>query len=148
MNVNGSIEIEAPAASVWDVYVDVERWSEWTASITRIVALDGPGIEVGRRFEIKQPGMPKLVWQVTEVEPGSSWIWRQRSVGATTFASHEVIAQGSDRTLVRQEIDQRGPLGVLVGALMRRRTRRFLDLEARGLKARSEQSRWRDASTA
>jgi uncharacterized protein YndB with AHSA1/START domain len=147
MNTNGSIEIEAPAASVWDVFVDVERWSEWTASITRIVALDGPGIEVGRRFEIKQPGMPNLVWQVTEVDPGHSWIWRQRSVAATTFASHTVTPQGTDRTLVQQDIDQRGPLGVVVGALMRRRTRRFLDLEARGLKVRSEQSQ-RDASTA
>ncbi len=147
MNTDGSIEIEAPAALVWDVFVDVERWSEWTASITRIVALDGPGIEVGKRFEIKQPGMPKLVWQVTEVEPGSSWIWRQRSLGATTFASHTVVPKDTDRTLVEQGIVQRGPLGVIVGALMRRRTRRFLDLEAQGLKVRSEQSRRRDAST-
>ncbi len=148
MNTNGSIEIEAPAALVWDVFVDVERWSEWTASITRIVALEGPGIEVGRRFDIKQPGMPELTWEVTEVDPGRSWTWRQRSVGTTTFASHTITPQGSDRTLVRQDIDQRGPLGVVVGALMRRRTRRFLDLEARGLKVRSEQSHRRGASTA
>jgi uncharacterized protein YndB with AHSA1/START domain len=141
MITDSSIEVEAPAATVWDVFTDVERWSEWTASIERIVPLDGAGIEVGKRFEIKQPRMPKLVWEVTEVEPGTSWTWRQRSPGATTFAAHEVAPHGPGRTLVRQRIDQSGPVGVLTGILMLRLTKRYLELEAQGLKARSEQSR-------
>ena len=148
----GTIEIEAPAAVVWDVFVDVERWSEWTASIEAIVPLDGPQIAVGRRFEIKQPRMPKLVWEVTEVDPGVSWTWRQRSLGSTAFASHEVTAIDPERTAVRQTIDQRGPLGLVVGLLMRRLTRRYLDLEAEGLRARSlaarsEQTSGRNAAT-
>ena len=57
-----SIEIEAPAAVVWSVFTDAERWPEWTASVDSVVALDGPGIAVGRRFEIKQPRFPRLVW--------------------------------------------------------------------------------------
>jgi uncharacterized protein YndB with AHSA1/START domain len=138
MITDSSIEIDAPAATVWDVFTDVERWSEWTASIRRIVPLDGAGIEVGNRFEIKQPRMPTVVWEVTEVDPGASWTWRQRSPGATTLATHEVVSQGSAHTLVRQRIDQRGPVGVLTGALMRRLTKRYLELEAQGLKARSE----------
>lgn len=141
MIVDSSIEVEAPASTVWDVFTDVERWPEWTASMERVVALDGAGIEVGKRFEIEQPRMLKLVWEVTEVEPGTSWTWRQRSPGATTLATHEVVPQGPGRTLVRQRIDQRGPLGVVVGALMLRLTRRYLELEAQGLKARSEQAR-------
>lgn len=136
---DSSIEVDAPAATVWDVFVDVERWSEWTASIERIVPLDGAAIEVGKRFEIKQPRMAKLVWEVTDVEPGTSWAWRQRSPGATTIATHEVVPLGPGRTLVRQRIDQRGPVGVVAGALMSRLTKRYLELEAQGLKARSEQ---------
>ncbi len=145
--ITGSIEIDAEAARVWQVFVDVERWSEWTASIQSIVALDGPGIEVGKRFEIKQPRLPKLVWEVTEVEPGTSWAWRQRSPGGTTTAVHEVIPTAGG-TLVRQRIEQRGPIGVLVGVLMRGTTKRYLQLEAEGLKARSEQVQRRDAPTA
>jgi len=137
MITDSSIEIEAPASTVWDVFVDAERWPEWTASVQRVVALDGPGIEVGKRFEIKQPKMPTLVWEVTEVDPGRSWTWQQRSHGGTTLASHWVEPQGAG-TAVRQRIDQRGPVGVLVGVLMRRLTRRYLALEAEGLKARSE----------
>lgn len=139
MNTDTQIEIEAPAPVVWDVYADVERWPEWAESFDAVVALDGPELEVGRRFEIKQPKFPKLVWEVTEVAPGRGWTWRQRSPGGTTVAVHEVVPQGPHRTLVRQGIDQRGPVGALVGLLTRGLTRRYLDMEARGLKARSEQ---------
>jgi uncharacterized membrane protein len=137
--VDSSIEIAAPARLVWDVFVDVERWPEWTASVDSVRLLDGPRVEVGRRFEIKQPRLPHLVWEVTEVVPGSSWTWRQRSPGGTTLASHEVVSLGPDRALVRQRIEQRGPVGVVVGVLMLNRTKRYLDLEGRGLKARAEQ---------
>ena len=148
MITEGSVEIDAAASVVWDVFADVEQWPSWTTSVTRIVALDGPGIDVGKRFKIKQPRLASLVWKVTEVNPGVSWTWRQKSLGGTTLASHEVVPQGPDRTLVRQRIDQRGPVGVMVGLLMRRLTRRYLDLEGQGLKSCSEQRRGRHRSPA
>src|SRR5258707_13545356 len=112
------IEIDASAAVVWDVFSDVERWPEWTASVTRLVALDGPGLEGGKRFEIKQPRMPKLVWEVTEVTPGAGWTWGQRSPGGTTLARDEVIAESANRTRVRQQIGQRCPVAALGGVLL------------------------------
>ena len=135
------VDIEAPATVVWVVFSDVERWHEWSASVRRLVELDGPGLAVGKRFEIKQPRMPKLVWEVTEVTPGSSWTWVQRSPGGLTVARHEVIPQSDRRARVRQQLDQRGPVGAIVGLLMRGMTRRYLELEAEGLRARSEQRR-------
>ena len=141
MITGGNVEINAPAPVVWDVFADVERWPTWTTSIKRIVPLDGPGIEVGKRFKIKQPRLPNVVWEVTEVNLGVSWTWRQRSPGGTTLATHEVTPRDGDRTLVRQRIEQRGPIGLTVGVLMRRLTKRYLELEAQGLKAHSEQRR-------
>jgi uncharacterized membrane protein len=134
-----AIEIDAPPQLVWDVFSDVERWPEWTASVTSLVGLDGPALAVGKRFAIKQPRMSKLVWKVTEIDPGASWTWVQRSPGVLVSARHDVIAQPGGRTLVRQQLDQRGVLGALVGRLMVKKTMRFLELEAQGLKARSEQ---------
>jgi hypothetical protein len=133
-----SVPIDAPAPLVGR-FSDVERWPEWTASVTRLVALDGPGLAVGKRYEIKQPRMPKLVWEVTEVLPGASWTWVQRSPGGSTIARHDVVATTDSETLVRQRLDQRGPVGALAGRLMRGMSKRYLELEAQGLKKCSEQ---------
>jgi uncharacterized protein YndB with AHSA1/START domain len=146
MITEGSVEIDAPPQLVWDVFTDVEHWPDWTASMTSLVGLDGPALAVGRRFAIKQPGMQKLVWKVTAIDPGSSWTWVQRSPGVLVTASHWVTPQTGGRTLVRQQLDQRGVLGALVGRLMLKKTKRFLELEAQGLKARSEQLRRADGA--
>jgi uncharacterized membrane protein len=138
MITDASIEIDAPPAVVWDVFADVERWPTWTASVTSLRAVDGP-LEVGKRFEIKQPRFPKLTWTVTTLDVGSSWAWRSRSVGNTTIATHWVEPiDGGARTLVRQRIEQTGPLGGLVGLLFRGLTKKYLELEAEGLKGTSE----------
>src|ERR1700736_5966970 len=121
MKTHSSVEIAAPASLVWDVFSDVERWPEWTESVTRLVALDGAGLAVGKRFQIKQPRLPRLVWEVTDVSPGSSWTWVQRSPGGMTFARHHGVPVADDRTLVRQELEQRNIVGVFVGGLMLRR---------------------------
>lgn len=139
-------EIAAPADVVWRVFSDVEHWPEWTESVSKLTALDGPELRPGARFEIRQPRFPKLVWEVTDVDPGSSWTWVTRSPGATTTATHVVRAAGPDRTVVEQVLDQRGPLGSLVARLMAGTTRRYLEMEAAGLKARSEERRRDDAA--
>lgn len=139
MFTEDSIEIDAPPQLVWDVFSDVEHWPDWTASVTSLVGLDGPALAVGKRFAIKQPGMPKLVWTVTEIDSGASWTWVQRSPGSLVTARHYVSAEPGGPTLVRQQLDQSGPFGALVGRLMVKKTRRFLELEAQGLKAWSEQ---------
>lgn len=138
MFTGDSIEIDAAPQRVWDVFSDVERWPEWTASVTSLSGLDGAGLAVGKRFAIKQPGLQKLIWRVTELQPGAAWTWVHRSPGVRVTARHHVSALPGGRALVRQELDQCGVLGALVGRLTVRRTRRFLEFEARGLKARAE----------
>jgi uncharacterized membrane protein len=143
-----SIEIDAPTQLVWDVFTDVEHWPDWTPSVTSLIGQNGSTLAVGRGFAIKQPGMQKLIWKVTDIEPGTSWTWAQRSPGVHVTARHYVTARPGGGTLVRQELDQRGFLGALVGWLMVRKTRRFLQQEAQGLKARSEELSRADGSHA
>ena len=141
MLTESHIHIEAPPGLVWDVFSDVERWPAWTPSMTRLEALDGAVLAVGNRYLIDQPRMPRLTWTVTEVDPGTSWTWVQRSPGGVTSARHDVTPAGPTRTLVEQRIEQHGVGAVLMGALMRRMIRRYLDLEAKGL-ARVCEARW------
>jgi uncharacterized membrane protein len=138
MIVRDGVTIDAPAAVVWDVYSDVERWPTWTASVTDVRLVDGTDIALGTKAAIKQPRLPRLVWTVTAVEPGRSWTWVSRSPGATTTANHEVRPLPDGTTLVEQTLEQAGLLGALVGRLTRRMTRRYLAMEAAGLKQRAE----------
>jgi hypothetical protein len=140
MNVASHIEIEASAARVWSVFTRVESWPAWTPSVTSVDALDGPEIAIGHRFRIEQPKLPPLVWEVTAVDPPVSWTWSVRSFGATTSARHVVSPLGPRHSAVTQVIEQRGLFGVIAGLLTRRLTRRYLAMEASGLKVVSEQA--------
>jgi hypothetical protein len=77
---------------------------------------------------------------VTQLEPGRSWRWENRSPGAATTADHVLTPIGETSTHVDLSIDQRGLLGRPIGWLARRTTRRYLRLEAEGLRRRSESS--------
>jgi ligand-binding SRPBCC domain-containing protein len=133
------VTVSAPPEVVWSVYSDVERWPTWTASVTSVEPLDGRDIELGRRFRIKQPRLPVLVWQVTDTRPGRSWRWTATSAGMTTVAWHEVLPDGEGSAVVAQGVDQRGPLSAVVGLVMGRLTRRYLALEGEGIKRASEE---------
>jgi hypothetical protein len=138
MNTSDDVTITAPIQRVWDVFADVEQWPTWTASVTSVELVAGDHLALGAKARIKQPRFPRLTWTVTEIEPGRSWTWVTRSIGATTTASHELRAIDGETTHVTQTIDQRGPLGVLVGRLTRGLTRRYLAMEGAGLKERVE----------
>jgi hypothetical protein len=77
------------------------------------------------------------VWEVTACYPGTSFTWVSRGPGARVTAHHfiEPVATGSRATL---SINFRGPVALLVGWLTAGRTKRYLEMEAQGLKRRSE----------
>ena len=135
-----TVEIDAPVDRVWDILVDVERWPEWTASMTNVERLSGSALVKGATARIKQPRMPSLVWEVTEIEAGASFTWRTSSAGVTTVGSHVIRPAVNDRSAVTLGVDQSGPLAPLTGLLTSRLTRRYVEMEARGLKQRCEAS--------
>jgi uncharacterized protein YndB with AHSA1/START domain len=136
MLVKDEIEIAAPPDLVWDVFSDVVGWPTWTASVTSLDLLDVP-LRVGARAKIRQPKLPTVVWTVTELTPGESWTWIAKSPGAKTVATHRVTANGPG-TRVEQSIAQTGLFGRFVGLLYRRLTRRYVAMEAAGLKRECE----------
>jgi len=132
-----SVTIDAPIDVVWSVFTDVERWPTWASSFTSVDLVDGP-MRLGAKARIRQPRLPTVVWEVTKWEPGRSWTWVATGPGARTEASHVLTASGRG-TVAEQSIVSSGPLGRLVAFLYRSLTRRYLAIEAEGLKQRSEQ---------
>jgi len=88
---------------------------------------------------LKQPGLPPLTWELTELRQGAQFAWVCRLPGVTATARHEIIASETGSRL-ELTTTWTGPLAGLVAALNRTRTRRLLETEANGAKARSERA--------
>jgi uncharacterized membrane protein len=139
MRFDKTTTIAAPPDHVWAIYSDVERWPEWTASMTSVERLDRGPLRIGSRTRIKQPRLPVAVWEVTELVDGERWVWVTTAPGVRTIGIHEIVPADAG-SAVRSGIDQGGPLGNLVGRLTRALTERYLTMEGAGLKARAERS--------
>ena len=138
MHFEDTIEVAAPAEAVFATYADVERWPSWTSSVTSVELLDRGAFRRGARARIRQPKLPVAVWQVTELVPGESFTWQARGPGVLTTARHVVTPLSAGRSRVTATLDQGGPLGPVVGLLIRRLTRRYLRTELEGLRSYCE----------
>jgi uncharacterized membrane protein len=132
-----SISIDAPIDVVWSVFTDVERWPTWASSFTSVELIDGP-MRLGAKARIRQPRLPTVVWEITKWNEGCSWTWTTTSPGARTEASHVLTRSGAG-TIAEQSITSSGPIGRLAAFMLRSLTRRYLAIEAAGLKQRCEQ---------
>lgn len=133
-----TVDIQASPERVWAVLCDIERWPEWTSSVTSIERLDAGPFAVGSRVRIHQPKLRPAEWQVTELDEGSSsFTWVTRSPGIQVAGGHlvEAVGAGSRATL---SLQFSGLLGPLVARFYRRLNERYLATEANGLKACSE----------
>jgi len=138
MEARTSIDVAASPDRVWEVLVDVERWPEWTASVSSVRPLDPGPLAVGSRVEISQPRIPTGTYTVTALEPGSAFTWEQRQSGSTVSAHHACVRLPDGGTRVELRVVMSGPVGGVVGRLYRKLTERYLTTEAAGLKARAE----------
>lgn len=130
-------DIAAPPDRVWEVMSDVERWHEWTPSITKITRRDRGPLVVGSRAVIRQPKFPPAHWTVTEIDPGKSFTWVSAAPGMRVIARHWVEpAPGGSRATLSMSLE--GLLGGVFGTMTKAITERYLAFEAAGLKARSE----------
>jgi uncharacterized membrane protein len=141
MRLRHTTEIPAPNDLVWRVYTDVERWPQWMESMDHVDLADSGGaieaepLRLGGRVWISQPRLPSAMWEITELTPGRSWTWVSRAPGATSTATHELTATGEAATRIDTSLTISGPVGALVGLLIRRRAQRYMEMEAVGLQA-------------
>ena len=142
MQFSITTEVDAPPEVVFAVMSEVDRWPEWTPTVTRIERLGDAGVPlaVGGRLRIVQPKVPSAEWTVTALEPGRGFRFVTRSPGATVEANHWAEPMGAGRrSRVTLSVTFAGFLGQVIGWMMRGLNKRYLAQQAAGLKRRSEE---------
>ncbi len=130
-----TVEVPAPQPAVWTVISDVERWPEWTASVSRVKRFSHGPLQVGSLVRIHQPKLPPAFWRVTELNPGSSFTWISRVPGGRVTARHRVEAAPVGCRVILS-IHYEGFLGPWLARWTGDLNDRYLAMEAGGLKAR------------
>jgi carbon monoxide dehydrogenase subunit G len=141
MEFSITTDIDASPDVVFAVLTDIERWPEWTPTVTRVERLDGASLPLAmnNRIRIVQPKVPPAEWTVTALEAGRGFRIMSRSPGATVVADHwaEPLGDGQ-RSRVTLSVTFSGWLGRMIARMMRGLNERYLAEEAAGLKRRSE----------
>ena len=86
-------------------------------------------------FTVRQPKLPRAVWEVTEIVDGRSFTWEARGPGMRTIARHQVVPDGNG-SMVTLSIEQSGPMGAVAATVWRRLTQRYIEVEAASLETR------------
>jgi hypothetical protein len=137
LRISDDIFINAPMEVVWSVTIDIERWPEWTPTITSVKRLDSDPLKPGSIAQVAQPMQPVSEWVVSEIIPGRVFSWETRRNGLHMIATHELSSKGSLTKNVLH-LDARGALAIMLWPLLRLAIRRALAKENRALKQRCE----------
>lgn len=141
MEFRTTTDVDAPADVIFAVMTDVERWPEWTPTVTRVERLGGSSqpLAIGSRIRIVQPKVPPAEWTVSSLEAGRGFRMTSRSPGATVVANHwiEPTDDGHGSRVILS-VTFSGWLGRMIGRVMGGLNERYLAQEAEGLRRRSE----------
>lgn len=140
MQYEHTVDIAAAPEAVWRILTDIERWPDWTPTMTSVEALDPLPLHAGLRARVKQPGLRPSVLTVTAVEEGRRFFWVAKQAGLTFSADH-VITPTPQGSRLRLFAEFSGLLAPIVGAIYGKKTRAYVATEADSLKARAESSK-------
>jgi uncharacterized membrane protein len=137
MKWENTATIEAPAATVWRLTVDVTNLPSLTPTMRRVELLDSGPLRVGSRARIAQPGQLPAVWTVTELDDGRVFAWQTKRLWLTMAGAHRIEDLGaqSRNTL---SLDLRGPGARLLGLLIGGMIRKSISTENAGFKRAAE----------
>lgn len=137
MNLNHSITIKAPLEKVWKTTIDIANWHTWSPMIESI-SLNDQSFILGSSAVVKQPGMSKTTWTVTEFKSGESFTWETSLLGMKLIATHQLHKLTSEQTKNELYIEVKGLLGKILWPLLRGQFQKALILENEGLKKHCE----------
>jgi hypothetical protein len=111
-----SLETSASPARVWQVWSDVNHWTEWNPDMNES-RLDGP-LKLGATGMINTKSGGKHDVVVTHFEDGRSFELESTALPGTKMAIRASIAPSSSGSRITQAFEPRGLLAPIVGPMM------------------------------
>jgi carbon monoxide dehydrogenase subunit G len=136
-NTLKAVHIDAPPEKVFAVLCDVERWPEWTPTVTRVQRLEGGPFAIGSSAKVRQPKLRPAVWRVTELQDGRNFTWSTRLPGLHMTAGHLIEPRGAG-CRVELTFELSGLIAPVASRLYGDLIERYVATESQALKKRSE----------
>ncbi|MGI3786519.1 MAG: SRPBCC family protein [Janthinobacterium lividum] len=122
--------VRADAERLWGFVGRVADWADLLPTVDEVTIVDdGPTPHVGARYALRQPGLPRLVYEVTKYVPQEHFTWVASAPGVCTTGTH-TITPARDGCLLTLTLGWTGTLSPLVALLFTTRTQRYVELEA------------------
>jgi ribosome-associated toxin RatA of RatAB toxin-antitoxin module len=119
----------ADPVRLWAVVADVERWPEWIEVYEEVRRANTGDLAVGDSVHVKQKGLAAGAWTVTELEEGRVFAWESRRPGVRMVGRHAVAPDASGGSRLTLAFELSGWLSGVLGVLMGRKIREYVDLE-------------------
>ena len=128
--IRASARSAATPDRLWSLASDVVRWGDRLQTVNAVRPLDSGPVGVGSRFEVRQPGLPKAVWEVTDWQrQGRSFTWVSTGPGIRSTAVHAVHDDG-DGSRLELSLEWSGPMAWVLERLVGRKARGMVETEA------------------
>ena len=127
--IRASARSAATPDRLWAIVSEVERWGDRLPTIDLVRPLGSGPAGVGSKFEVRQPGLPKAVWEISDWQPGRSFTWVSAGPGVRSTAVH-TVRQDDDGSRLDLSLEWTGPLARVLELLIGRKARGMVETEA------------------
>ena len=137
--ITQSVEVDAPAAVVWDVIADLPRYGEWNPFVVAAVSSLKPGDAIDMRVKLGARVRPQREW-IVSVQPGGGFAYDMTPVrlGLSSHRTHRIESRGEARSLYTSYFHLEGWLRHLVVLAARRQLEAGFGAMTAAIKVRAE----------
>lgn len=135
MRYETSTTTTAEPGRLWAVLSDIEKWPERIETYEEVRRHESGPLALGDHAHVKQRGLAGGDWTVTALEEGRAFAWESRQPGVHLVGRHAVTAEPGGGSRLDLSFEMTGALSGLVGLLLGRKVRRYVDVESARLAA-------------
>lgn len=140
MKLEHSTTAKCRPEEVWGVFVDADRWREWSTLLAGMTWTQGEPWQLGSQgiIELAQPAF-KLKATVKESVPPERVVWTGEVMGVKIESAFHFVAQPGGDTLMRAVIELSGPAVFFINEDMKKKGMAAFTPWFEALRARAEQ---------